>query len=126
MVTLREWSVVRGRTVETLYTYKRVRRPDGTETYERVRYDPNEPTLEPPVLVPQHAPMFKNGEVPGAGSVVVDLMLAKAEAAEARRQLRDALDAQAEADRINARLGRAPKPKEPQRAARPYGRVLEP
>jgi len=115
---------------EILYTYVRVRRPDGADDYVRVPLDqaehyPNR-VVEQLVAMPQHAPMFKNGEVPGAGSVVVDLMLAKAEAAEARRQLRDALDAQAEADRINARLGRAPKPKEPQRAARPYGRVLEP
>lgn len=112
--------------METLYTYKRVRRADGTETYERVRYDPNEPTLEPPVLVPQHAPMFKNGEVPGSGSVVVDLLLAKTEAAEARRALRDAQDDLAEANRIRAQLGGPKRPIEPQKAARAYGRVIEP
>lgn len=115
---------------ETLYTYVRVRRSNGPDDYVRVRLDeaegyPNR-VVEQLVAMPQHAPMFKNGEVPGGGSVVVDLMLAKAEAAEARRQLRDALDASAEADRINARLGRTPKPKEPQKATRSYGRVLEP
>lgn len=108
---------------ETLYTYRRTRRPDGSETYERVPYDPRTPTNEPAVLVPRYAPMFKNGEVPGSGSVVLDSLLAKTEAAEARRALRDAQEDRAEAERIRAQLGRPAAPAKPQKG---YGRVLEP
>ena len=111
---------------ETLYTYRKYIRPDGKEAYERVEYNPNDPVLEPPVLVPQHAPMFKNGEVPGAGSVVVDSLVAKAIAADARRALRDAQDDLAEAKRINAQLGRPTARTEPTEASRPYGRLVEP
>lgn len=75
------------------------------------------------VAMPKHAPMYKNGEVPGSGSVVVDSLLAKTEAAEARRALRDAQDDRAEAERIRARLGR---PEEPSKPLKGYGRVLEP
>lgn len=111
---------------ETLYTYRRVKRADGTETYERVEYDPRVAVSEPPVLVPKYSPMFKNGEVPGSGSTVVDLLLAKTAAADARRDLLEAQEARAEANRINAQLGRTQRSDTPRRPAKPYGRVLEP
>lgn len=115
---------------ETRYTYVRVKRPDGSEGYDRVPLDqaanyPNR-VVEELVSMPEHAPMFKNGEVPGGGSVVLDVLLAKTEAAEARRALRDALEAQAEAERANARLGRPSKPEPARSPARPFGRVVEP
>lgn len=115
---------------EQRYTYVRVRRPDGREGYDRVPLDQAENypgrIVEDLVSMPRHAPQFKNGEVQGMGSVVVDSILAKSMAAEAQRQLRDALEAQAEAERINARLGRSPKPEPAQSPTRPFGRVVEP
>ena len=112
--------------METLYTYKRVRLPDGRETYKRVPYNPADPVTEAPVLVPRLAPLFKNGEVPGSGSVVVDLLLAKTEAAKARIELREAQDARSEADRINAQLGRDPVAIKRLPGLRPWGRIVEP
>ena len=130
MVTLREWSVVRGRTVETLFTYVRVRRSDGSEGYDRIplHQAENYPGRIKEELVAMPAPnkTYKNGEFPGMGSVVVDSLLAKTEAAAAKRALRDAQDDRAEAERIRAQLGGPKKPIEPQKAARAYGRVLEP
>lgn len=112
---------------EIQYTYVRVRRPDGSQGYDRVPLEKatNYPgrVHEELVAMPKHAPMYKNGEVPGSGSVVVDSLLAKTEAAEARRALRDAQDDRAEAERIRARLGR---PEEPSKPLKGYGRVLEP
>jgi hypothetical protein len=115
---------------EIQYTYVRVLRADGSQGYDRVPLDqaasyPNR-VVEELVSMPNHAPQFKNGEVPGSGSVVVDSLMAKTMAAEARRELRDALEAQAEAERINTRLGRSPKPEPVQSPTRPFGRVVEP
>lgn len=112
---------------ETQYTYVRVRRPDGSQGYDRVPLEKalNYPgrVVEDLVAMPKVAPMFKNGEVQGSGSVVLDSLLAKTEAAEARRALRDAQEDRAEAERIKAGLGR---PKEPSKPQKGYGRVLEP
>lgn len=112
--------------METRYTYKRVRLPNGTETYERVPYNPDDVTIEPPVIVPKLSPLFKNGEFPGGGSVVVDSLMAKTEAAKARIELREAQDARAEADRINAQLGRDPVAIKRLPGLRPWGRIVEP
>ena len=74
---------------ETLYTYVRVYRPDGTEGYDRIPLHlaagyPNR-VIEELVAMPQHAPFYKNGELQGGGSRVVDSVLLKAEAAQAKR-----------------------------------------
>jgi hypothetical protein len=115
---------------ETLYTYVRVRRPDGSQGYDRVPLHQAESypgrVVEELVAMPAPNKTYKNGEFPGMGSVVVDSLLAKTEAAAAKRALRDAQDDRAEAERIRAQLGGTKKPTEPQKAARAYGRVLEP
>ena len=112
---------------EQLYMYKKTTLPSGRETYIRVPYNPD--SLAPGesvAVVPRRAPFIKNGEFEGQGSVVVDLVLAKAREAEARRALRDAQEAEAEAKRIRERLGQ-PEPKEaPSGPPRAFGRVLEP
>ena len=115
---------------ETLYTYVRVRRPNGPDDYVRVPLDQAENypgrVVEPLVAMPRVSPLYKNGEFQGGGSAALDSILAKTEAAAAQRALRDALEAQAEADRINARLGRGPKPEAPQAATRRFLRIVEP
>jgi len=115
---------------ETLYTYVRVRRPDGTVGYDRIPLErakgyPGR-IVEDLVAFPAPNNMHKNGEFPGMGSVVVDSLLAKTAAAQAKRDLRDAQDDLAEAERIRARLGGTSKPEAPQRPSRGRGRVLEP
>lgn len=70
---------------EQLYTYRRIRDAQGQEHYERVPYDPSEPTLEPAVTVPRLAPAVRNGEQPGQGSRVVDELLRRTSEAAARR-----------------------------------------
>jgi len=113
---------------ETLYTYIRVYRPDGTEGYDRVPLHlaagyPNR-IVEELVAMPQHAP-YKNGELPGGGSRVVDSVLLKAKAAQARRELRDAQDALAALELTRSRLGDPSKPKAPTKAIK-HGRIVEP
>ena len=113
---------------EELYTYRQVMLPSGERTFQRVRYDPAQDP-RPAVLMPRYAPEVKNGEFPGQGSVVVDTLMERTVAANARRALRDALEAQAEEERQLASIGRTPssepKPASPAPAKR-YGRVLEP
>lgn len=115
---------------EERYTYVRVLRADGSQGYDRVPLDKalNYPgrVVEELVSMPKLAPMFKNGEVQGSGSVAVESILEKANAAKARMALRDALEAQAEAERTNARLGHPSKPEPVLGPARRFKRVVEP
>jgi len=109
---------------ETLYTYRRTRRPDGTETYERVPYDPNEPVSEPPVLMPKVSPKQCAG--PRNGSAVVDRLLANVEAAALRRQAADALEASQRAEQERLRLLRGQAQEEAPRPSLRFKRVVEP
>lgn len=112
---------------EQLYMYKKTTLPSGRETYVRVPYNPD--ALAPGesvAVVPRVAPLFKNGEYEGQGSVVLDLLVAKTREAEARRALRDAQEAEAEAKRIRERLGQPEPRDEPSGPPRAFGRVLEP
>lgn len=82
---------------EQLYVYKKVALPNGKFGYERVPYNPHDEFLEPPTIVPRLAPMFKNGEFPGQGSMVVDRLLIQtreARSAQARKEFDEAVAAQ--------------------------------
>lgn len=111
---------------EVLYTYKRVLRPDGKESYERVEYDPNAPVSEPPVLVPRYAPQFKNGEQPGSGSAVVDRILANNAAGALKRRAADELEASQKAEQARIRRSHRPEVNDVPVATLRFKRVLEP
>jgi hypothetical protein len=74
---------------EQLYCYKEVILSDGKRAFVREPFNPEDKFLNPPIVVPEHAPAIKNGEFPGRGSVVVDRLLAKTCAAEEAREARD-------------------------------------
>ena len=93
--------------VEERFTYRRFRRPDGSEGYERVPYDPNAPVIEPPVIMPQPREQ-KNGELPGQGSAAVEAILERIRAADTARLVRE-IDERADA---NGPVRASPSPQE--------------
>lgn len=109
---------------EQQYCYKKVKLPNGKFGYERVPYNPNDDFLEPPTIVPKHAPLYKNGEFPGQGSVVVDRIMQMTRAAQAQRAAREAQEKRDQEAQVASRQRELQQAKAPQPSS-DYKRIVE-